>query len=72
MVVVIAASGPKTVSSKEEAAKTKQIAAEVWYYSKSYSVCRKDMKSTLRSGKACKAKYCAGSAGGMSEWRTQR
>ena len=39
MVVVIAASGPETVvSSKEEAAKTKQTAAEVWYYSKSYSV----------------------------------
>ena len=55
-----------SISSKEEEAKTKQTAAEVWYYSKSYSVCRKDMKSTLRSGKACKAKYCA-SNGGMSE-----
>jgi len=27
-----------SISSKEEAAKTKQTAAEVWYYSKSYSV----------------------------------
>jgi len=25
------------------------------------------MRSTLRSGKACEAEYCADSAGGMSE-----
>ena len=37
--------------------------------------CRKDvhvvMTSTLCSGKACEAEYCA-SSGGMSEWMTQR
>ena len=55
MVVVIAASGPKTVSSKEEAAKTKQTAAEVWYYSKSYSVMQERLEKHYLQRKGVKS-----------------
>jgi len=44
-----------SISSKEEAAKTKQTAAGVWYYSKSYSVMQERLEKHYLQRKGVKS-----------------